>query len=113
MERPIYYRWVFKPSTGSVDLSHNDEAPPAEVRYHTELAQDAGEPNTYHGYAYRIGKGWRIFDWENKPVNDPHVVAQVLRAIRKKEGPMLPHPDLDDWTEVEEPNIDPAKLHYG
>lgn len=108
MDRPLYYRFVFKPSDGSVEISHNAEGHPADVPYHSELAD---ERDTYHGYAYRIGKGWRLTDWEHQPVSDPFVVSQVLRRLRQEEGFTLPHSDLDDWSEQPDPNYD--QFHYG
>lgn len=110
MDRPIYYRFAFKPSDGSVALSHNGETDPANVRYHGDLANEIGEP-AVHGYANRIGKGWRITDYENKPILDRYVVAQVVRALRQEEGAHLPHRDLDDWTAEPEPQYD--RFHYG
>lgn len=91
MDRPIYYRFAFAPSDARVILSDNTEDSP---RYHSDLARELNEPGTYHGYAYRIGRGWRITDWDHKTINDPFVIAQVVRAIRRKEGPTLPHADL-------------------
>lgn len=111
MAQPIYYRFIFKPSDGSVELSHNEDQHPAEVEYHEALRGRAGEPETYHGYAYRIGGGWRLTDWEHKPINDPYVKAQVLRELRQQEGPHNPHPHLDDWTMREDPEFD--QFHYG
>jgi hypothetical protein len=105
----MYYRWAFAPSDGHVLLSDNTEDPP---RFHSDLAREINEPSTYHGYAYRIGRGWRITDWDHKTVNDPYVIGQVIREIRKKEGAVLPHPDLTAWEETgDEPSFD--NFHYG
>jgi hypothetical protein len=80
---PLYYRWVFSPKSGQVDLAHNGEP---VVRYHGDLASARNEPGLVHGYAYRIGGGWRLFDWEHKPLGDPFVVAQVMRKLRGEEA---------------------------
>jgi hypothetical protein len=102
---PFYYRWVLKPSDGSVDLSHNFEDHPAHVRYHGELATQHKEPDLIHGYAYRLDNGWRLTDWEHKPLDDKFVVAQVVRAIRQREGHQ-PAPKPQGYSEFEE-------FHYG
>jgi hypothetical protein len=112
VDRPIYYRFAFSPSSGEVILSHNEEDHPARVRYHTDLSNELGEGETYHGYVYRIGRGWRVTDWEHKPLNDPFINAAVLRALRKEEGPHHPHPELD-WQEVQEEPAEFDKFHYG
>jgi hypothetical protein len=111
MVRPLYYRFVLKPSDGSVVLSHNDETDPAHVRYHGDLANEIREQGV-HGFAYRIGKGWRLTDYEHKPIDDPFVRRQVLGALRQEEGPTLPHSDLtQDWQIQDEPEFD--RFHYG
>jgi hypothetical protein len=104
---PTYYRWVFKPEDASVELSHNGEDHPAWVRYHTDLK----DGDSHHGYAYRIGGGWRLTDWEHKPLDDPYVVSSVLRKLRSEEGYHNPHRHLDDWTQFEEPSFE--EFHYG
>lgn len=112
MDRPLYFRWTFSPQTNSVALSHNGEDHPANIRYHTDLAREIG-PDSVHGYAYRIGRGWRLTDWDHRPLDDPYVSASVLRELRRQEGPYHPHPELD-WQEVE-PQEEPEfnQFHYG
>ena len=108
MSKPLYYRFVYDPQTGESELHHNDEEHPANIKYHSELSK----PDAYHGYAYRIGKGWRVTDWEHNPLDDPYVNASVLKSIRKEEGTYHPHPELD-WHEIEqEPQVG-DRYHYG
>jgi hypothetical protein len=80
---PLYYRWVFSPASGEVTLAHNLDDDP---KLHGDLAREQNEPGLVHGYAYRIGGGWRLTDWEHRPVEDPYVVAQVMRKLRDEEG---------------------------
>jgi hypothetical protein len=54
---PIYYLWVFDP-------------------------EKVPHPERIHGYAYRINDGWRITDWEHRPVGDPHVKELVRKELR-------------------------------
>lgn len=75
-----------RPSDASVLLSHNHEDPSGVVRSHADLAREGNEPGMTHGYAYRIGGGWRIHDYEHKPLTDPFVKAQVARAIGRTEA---------------------------
>lgn len=78
----MYYRWAFDPQSGTVNLGHNEEGEPSEVQYHSDLAT---HPDMMHGYAYRIGGGWRLTDWEHKPVADPYVFASIMRGLRNKD----------------------------
>jgi hypothetical protein len=105
VEQPFYYRFSLHPEDGEVELAHNYEDVPSRVRYHSEL----GDSDTYHGFAYRIKGGWRLTDWDHKPINDPFVVASVIRAIREQEGSYLPHEDAG-WETVA-PSYD--RWHYG
>lgn len=75
---PLYYRFAFKPSDGSVLLSHNQEDQP---KSHGSLALEANEPGVVHGYAYPIGGGYRLHDYEHKPLTDPFIKAQVARSL--------------------------------
>lgn len=105
---PLYYRFVYNPSDASVELSHNWEDHPAHVRYHHDLASENEGDNLYHGYAYRIGNGWRLTDWDHKPVQDKFVQAQVIRAIRSQEG----HRPFEQTQEEKfQPEFD--RFHYG
>jgi hypothetical protein len=101
---PLYYRWSFSPEHG-VELAHNGEDHPAQVRYHQDLVKSPGQT---HGYAYRIGNGWRLTDWEHKPVEDPFAVAQVVRALTGKEGPQ--RGTQSPWEPAE---LDWDRTHFG
>lgn len=103
---PLYYRWVFSPDTGEVEIGHNDENHPAKVRYHKELAGQLNRPNLVHGYAYRLLGGWRLTDWEHRPVDDPFVSAQVLQGLGAKTSVQ----NEDAWLPAEH---DYDKTHYG
>lgn len=76
---PVYYRWTFSPRTG-VSLGHNEGDLDAFVQYR-EGSSDSDDK----GYAYRIGNGWRLTDWEHRPVEDPYVVSQVVRKLQDQE----------------------------
>lgn len=78
---PLYYRWAFDPFTGQVNLGHNEDGLPSEIEYHQDLAPG---PKSVHGYAYPIGGGWRLTDWEHKPVADPYVFASVMRSLKSQ-----------------------------
>lgn len=105
--KPLYYRFAYCPSDGRVLVSHNHEGHPAEVRTHGSLAQEANEPGVVHGYAYPIGGGWRIHDYEHKPLTDPYVKAQVSRALARQQGQDVPEPAPMRL----EPSVD--EFHYG
>lgn len=81
LAHPLYQRWVFSPASGAVELSDNS-GDPLDVKYHGDLARELNEPNLVHGYAYRISDGWRLLDWDSKPVTDPFVYATVMRKLR-------------------------------
>ena len=103
---PMYYRWVFSPVKG-VSLGSNNDLHPALVPYHRDLAGKDGGQDLMHGYAYRIGNGWRLTDYEHKPVEDPFIVKQVVHALNAKEGTQEHtgaswHPAEYDW----------ERLHY-
>lgn len=100
---PLYYRWALSPDTGEIEISHNQEGHPAEVDYHKGLAQRLNRPNLVHGYAYRIPGGYRITDWEHRPVDDPFVIAQVTRKLTGAQ-------DESQW---EDDNPDFSRSHYG
>lgn len=97
----LYTRWVFSPASGDVRIEDNS-GHPLDVKYHTDLARELNEPNLVHGYAYRIANGWRLTDWDSKPVEDPFVVASVMRALQGSEPPRGPEdaPEGQDWTRV-------------
>lgn len=104
---PIYYRFALKPSDGSVLLSHNQEGHPARVRTHADLAQEGNEPGMVHGYAYRIRGGWRLHDYEHRPLTDPFVKAQVSKAIRQAEGGKA------EVEKRQQPFPEGMRFHYG
>ncbi len=106
----MYYRWAMRPSDGEVLLAHNHEDHPALTRTHLNLAQEINEPNTFHGYAYRIDGGWRLHDYDHKPISDPFVRAQVAKAIHDKENPSEMGED-DSWDDGDQ--IDWHRTHYG
>lgn len=90
LSHPLYKRWVFSPATGKVELADNT-GNPLDVRYHGDLASRINEPDLVHGYAYRLGDGWRLTDWDSKPLSDPFVVAQVMRTLQASDGHTEPH----------------------
>jgi hypothetical protein len=63
-------------------IHHNQGKHPAEHVTHGQLRKVHHHPETIHGYAYKIHGGWRITDDEHRPVNDPHVVEKVIKALR-------------------------------
>lgn len=83
--KPLYYRWTFKPSDGSVDLWHYGENDRANSELHLDRAARDQETDPVFGYAYRIKGGWRITDWEHRPV-DRFIKHQVSLAIERKEA---------------------------
>lgn len=113
MDKPTYYRWAYSPLSADVDLSHNGEGHPAAIGYHGAMAAARNEPGLVHGYAYRIGGGWRLTDWDSRPVEDPFVVSQVVAALRQREGARQPAGPLlePDWTDAG--GVDWDRQHYG
>ena len=108
---PLYYRFVLHPDTGQVELGANTDDHPALVPYHEELAGKVNRPNLIHGYAYRLNGGWRLTDWEHKPLEDHFVASRVLLALRGKDPVRGPESGPEDaWTPV---NHDYDRLHYG
>jgi hypothetical protein len=103
---PLYYRWVFSPDTGEVVIGHNEEDHPALVRYHKELAGQLNRPNLTHGYAYRLVGGWRLTDWEHKPLEDPFITSQILNKLGEKASI---HED-NSWVPAQH---DYDRSHYG
>lgn len=106
--KPFYYRWVFSPTKG-VTLGSNEDDHPALVPYHQGLGGKVDGQDLRHGYAYRLGNGWRLTDWEHKAVEDPFIFAQVVRALGLKENPEMAAEG--SWHPVKEANWD--RLHYG
>lgn len=106
MTTPLYYKFVFNGEDATVILAHNHEDHPAHVRTHEDLKKEYGE-GLHHGYAYRIGNGWRITTEDHKPLEDKFIITQVVRAIRAKEGAKAHHQSKQaegfDWD----------RTHYG
>jgi hypothetical protein len=91
---PIYYRWCYSPSTGDVTLSHNHEAGPADIRFHSQMAEERPEHDVEVGYAFKMDNGWNVTDQDFKPVDDPHRLVAVENAIVQYEG--RESPEIDD-----------------
>jgi hypothetical protein len=84
---PLYHLWVFDPEKDRVIIETPEEKPRSEHRYHVDLAEDVPHPERVHGYAYPIKGGWRITDWEHRPIEDPHIKQVVKRTLdREKIG---------------------------
>lgn len=79
---PVYYLWVFDPHEDKVILEHNQGRHRAEHVDHAELARRVPHPDRVHGYAYKIVGGWRITDWEHRPIDDPHVLEKVKATLK-------------------------------
>lgn len=105
--KPLYYRWVFSPSKG-VTLGTNQDDHPALVKYHQGLGGDINDTDLSHGYAYPIGNGWRLTDYEHQPVEDPYIVNQVVRRLNHEDGPQ--RRSEGSWQPTE---YDWDCLHYG
>jgi hypothetical protein len=80
---PIYFLWVFDPHNDKVIIEHNEGRHPANHVDHRDLAEKVPHPERIHGYAYRIKSGWRITDYEHKPVDDSHVFHLVHQGLNK------------------------------
>lgn len=98
---PLYYRWSFTPEHG-VMLSSNDDDHPSRVPYHRDMG------GSTQGYAYRIGDGWRLTNGEHGAIEDPFIVAQVMRALVGKDG--LERASSEGWQPTE---YDWDRTHYG
>jgi len=124
-EHPHRYLWTFSPRTGDVHIGHEWDGHPAHVTTHEDLAQRLGESNLYHGYAYPIDGGYRIFNYDLDSVGDPFITRKVVQALAREFGPklsmaLLPEhlqeyvnqhgPYLEHWTRPE--NI-PGILQHG
>lgn len=82
-----YALWVFDPQTSKVHVESNATHDHADRRDHSHLADDVPHPDRVHGYAYllRHGRGFRITDWDHRPLKDPYVFKQVKNALEGKE----------------------------
>lgn len=80
----VYFRWAYSPSTGEVTLSHNHEAGPADIKYHSQMGEERPESDLEVGYASKLANGWQILDADFKPVNDMHVIIAVEDQIAEE-----------------------------
>jgi len=80
---PLYHKWTFDEDSGSVTI-------------------DGREKKDDGGYAIRIDGGWRVVDYDSKPVTDFYIVRQVLEALKNETKVSK---GLEDY--------DFDKLHYG
>lgn len=85
MTSPIYYRWVYSPSSGDVTLSHNHEGHPADIEFHDQMVANRSEPDLYYGYAYKLDNGWKVTDQKHADVEDPNTRLKVEEAINQYE----------------------------
>jgi len=81
MSKPLYHRWVYSPRTDKVTMSDNKETHPARVRTHGDLAKEIDDSNAIHGYAFRIGGGYRILGYDHKPLTDPFIKRRVEKEL--------------------------------
>lgn len=81
---PVYWLWVFNPVNGVTLAKNNQDAPRADTITHSDLAEEVDHPDRLHGYAYPIRGGYRLTDWDHRPVGDPFIVKSVLAAINEK-----------------------------
>jgi hypothetical protein len=107
LDKPLYYRWIFSPSKG-VTLGTNQDDHPALVDYHQNLGGQINDTDLVHGYAYPIGNGWRVTNYEHQPVGDPFIVNQVVRRLNLQAGPQIAAEG--SWQPTE---YDFDRLHYG
>lgn len=85
VSKPLYHRWVFSPSKG-VTIGTNSDDHPALVKYHQGLGSEINDTDLVHGYAYPIGNGWRLTDYEHQAVEDPYIINQVVRRLNGEDG---------------------------
>jgi hypothetical protein len=83
---PIYYLWLYCPNRGTVYIEHNEGRHSAEHLDHSHMAEKSTHPEKIHGFIYRIKNGWRITDWEHKPITDPYISKQIKQSINKLQG---------------------------
>jgi hypothetical protein len=81
LNAPLYYLYVFDPQTGTVTIENTEGKPRAEHKYHAELAEEIPHPGRIHGYVYPIQGGYRITDWEHRPLTDPFVKRRVIQTL--------------------------------
>jgi len=83
---PIYYLWVYDPQEDKVRVVHNEGKHRATKTDHGQLAEQTPHPGRVHGYAYRIVGGYRITDWDHRPVADPHIKQLVQNELAGNRG---------------------------
>lgn len=105
---PLYTRWLFDPASGQVTLADNS-GDPLDVKYHTDMAREHGGANLVHGYAVRIGNGWRLTDWRSQPISDPYVIASVMRSLNGSEADRGPQ---EGWEDVSH-EASWERVHHG
>jgi hypothetical protein len=81
---PVYFLWCFDPFNDKVIIEHNDWRDNAQHIDHRDLAEKVPHPERVHGYAYRLKNGWRITDWEHRPVDDSHIFHLVHEGLNKQ-----------------------------
>lgn len=81
---PLYWLWAFDPMTGEVTVDHNEDKARADAVTHTNLAEHITHPNKVMGYAYKIQGGFRITDSDHRPVDDPYIINNIIKAIKEK-----------------------------
>lgn len=84
-EGPTYWLFVFDPHTGDVIVEDNDNRPRYQAITHGDLAERIPHPGRIHGYVYRIRGGYRVTDWEHRPITDPYIVRQVIDKLNGKD----------------------------
>lgn len=77
---PLYYRFLYSPSSGEVTLSHNEESLPANIPTFNEMEQERPEKDLQRGFAFRYPWGYEVYDPDMQDV-DPHVREQVMASI--------------------------------
>lgn len=83
---PLYYLWVFDPIEDKVILEHNEGKHHAEHLDHSDLAKRVDHPDRIHGFAYCIEGGFRITDWEHRPLDDEHIKETVRLALKGRKN---------------------------
>jgi hypothetical protein len=83
--RPIYYLWVYNPMDASVTITHNEDRPNALAATHDEILPELDHPGRLNGFAYAIKGGYRITDEHSKAIEDPFIIRQVSKALKKEE----------------------------
>lgn len=81
-KKPIYYRFLFSPSSGDVTIAHNHEGHPANIRFHEDMERERPEKDLERGYAYRIGSDWHLTTHEHKHVVDPYARERILETLQ-------------------------------